>query len=56
MGRKKRGGECLSINYHSNGERLKWRCAKGHEWEATPNNIKSKGQWCPECNKEQGKK
>lgn len=25
-----------------------WRCARGHEWEASPNN-RSKGQGCPYC-------
>ncbi|HDR4448763.1 TPA: hypothetical protein QCQ08_001369 [Bacillus cereus] len=51
-----RGGKCFSETYKDNKTKLRWKCAKGHEWEATPNNIKSKGQWCPECNKEQGKK
>jgi len=28
---------------------LKWQCAKGHTWEASFNNIKNCGQWCPSC-------
>ncbi|WP_413575496.1 zinc-ribbon domain-containing protein [Bacillus thuringiensis] len=51
-----RGGKCFSETYKDNKTKLRWKCAKGHEWEATPNNIKSKAQWCPECNKEKGKK
>jgi hypothetical protein len=44
----KRGGVCLSKNYLNNREKLLWRCAKGHEWEAVGNSIRS-GSWCPIC-------
>jgi hypothetical protein len=44
----KRGGVCLSKSYLNNRERLLWRCAKGHEWKADGNSIRS-GRWCPIC-------
>ena len=28
------GGDCLSTFYVNNNTKLRWRCAKGHEWEA----------------------
>ncbi|WP_413790612.1 zinc-ribbon domain-containing protein [Bacillus thuringiensis] len=43
-----RGGICLSDTYINNNVKLKWRCKSGHEWEATPSNIKA-GKWCPKC-------
>ena len=45
---KKRGGACLSDTYAGNKTKLKWRCAKGHEWRSNPDHIK-RGQWCPIC-------
>jgi len=36
--------ECAGIE-----EKRRWRCAAGHEWEATPHNIQQRGSWCPEC-------
>jgi hypothetical protein len=27
---------------------LKWKCARGHVWEAPPDSIQS-GRWCPQC-------
>jgi hypothetical protein len=44
----KRGGLCLSKDYLNNREKLLWRCAKGHEWEAVGNSIRS-GSWCRIC-------
>ena len=43
-----RGGKCLSEKYVSSAMKLKWECAEGHVWEATPNSI-NRGRWCPEC-------
>lgn len=43
-----RGGICLSAQYTNSGTSLKWKCADGHEWMATPSSIKM-GSWCPEC-------
>lgn len=42
------GGECLSPTYHSTQTKMRFRCAEGHEWEATPASIKT-GRWCREC-------
>jgi hypothetical protein len=44
----KRGGECLSGSYVNSQQKLLWRCAKGHEWEAVGNSI-LRGSWCPVC-------
>lgn len=43
----KYGGKCLSKIYFGTGSKLKWQCAQGHIWEATPGNIRS--WWCPKC-------
>ncbi|MFZ5940225.1 MAG: NAD-dependent epimerase/dehydratase family protein [Bacteroidota bacterium] len=46
-----RGGECLSAEM-GRGDlytRLRWRCAFGHEFEATPALILLAGHWCPDC-------
>ena len=45
---KERGGECLSKEYVNLKTKLRWRCAYGHEWNATPGNVK-RGKWCKEC-------
>ncbi len=45
---KEKGGVCLSKVYVKSDVKLRWRCGKGHEWEAKPNSIKS-GTWCPFC-------
>ena len=44
-----KGGECLSEKYSGNATKLKWRCAKGHVWEAVPSSVKNQGTWCPKC-------
>jgi len=43
-----RGGKCLSNHYLSGSSKLRWRCAKGHEWEAVASSVKA-GTWCPMC-------
>jgi len=43
-----RGGKCLSGNYINARTNLLWECAEGHQWKATPDNIKG-GRWCPTC-------
>ncbi|MBE6544039.1 MAG: hypothetical protein E7675_06520 [Ruminococcaceae bacterium] len=40
-----------SISYGS-AIKIWWVCAKGHEWEATPN-TRTRGRGCPECAKQQ---
>ena len=42
------GGECVSTDYVNVRTHLRWRCAAGHEWEASPANVK-RGHWCPFC-------
>ncbi|MFH1127641.1 MAG: zinc-ribbon domain-containing protein, partial [archaeon] len=46
---RSRGGLCLSYRYINNRRNLTWRCAKGHEWNAKPDNIKHAKSWCPYC-------
>lgn len=44
-----RGGRCLSKKYINESSPLKWKCAKGHVWEAPMHNVKYSNAWCPEC-------
>ena len=46
-----RGGACLSETMEKGDlfTPLKWRCAFGHEFMATPNLVLFLGHWCPEC-------
>ena len=45
-----RGGRCLTRQYTGNcHHKLHWRCARGHEWEATLSNVRNRGSWCPRC-------
>ena len=46
---KERGGVCLSTVYVNSYTKLRWRCSEGHEWEATPSNVKRLDSWCPAC-------
>jgi hypothetical protein len=48
---KTKGGRCLSTTYHDNHDRLRWRCALGHEWE-TMAMVVVKGHWCPKCGRQ----
>ncbi|MDE6577175.1 MAG: NAD(P)-dependent oxidoreductase, partial [Muribaculaceae bacterium] len=46
-----RGGKCLSETM-TEGDLdtpLKWECAYGHEFEATPRLVLKGRHWCPEC-------
>lgn len=42
-----KGGKCLS-QYVCARDKMKWKCAKGHIWEATYANINNRS-WCPKC-------
>ncbi|RHZ54282.1 hypothetical protein Glove_428g125 [Diversispora epigaea] len=44
-----KGGECISNEYINGSSHLRWKCAKGHEWSATLQNVKNKGSWCAMC-------
>ena len=43
-----KGGEFLSPKIVNSKTNLKWKCAKGHTWLATPNSVKN-GTWCLIC-------
>jgi len=43
-----RGGSCLSLGYVNSSDRVRWKCAIGHEWLARARSIRS-GNWCPVC-------
>jgi nucleoside-diphosphate-sugar epimerase len=49
-----RGGECLSNDMKTGNwtEKLKFRCAFGHEFEASPRLVLEGGHWCPVCERE----
>jgi len=49
---RERRGECLSKTYINSHTKLKWRCEKGHKWEAIPASIKNKKSWCRKCSRE----
>lgn len=44
-----KGGTCLSITFTNVSEKLKWKCADGHTWEAVPSSMIYRGSWCPNC-------
>ena len=46
-----RGGECLSSTYTKMSDKMRWRCAEGHEWEASLHSVKNGGTWCPLCSR-----
>ncbi|MEO5989863.1 MAG: hypothetical protein ABIU54_04380 [Candidatus Eisenbacteria bacterium] len=43
-----RGGRCLSEHYTNNDKKLRWECARGHQWTARVSNVRQ-GSWCPKC-------
>jgi len=45
---RSRGGRCLSEYYLNTATKLEWLCCAGHQWWATPLQVK-KGHWCPFC-------
>lgn len=46
-----RGGKCLSETMVKGDlqTKLKWECAFGHQFEASPALVLLGGHWCPEC-------
>ncbi len=48
---KAKGGKCLSQVYENSKSRLRWLCAKGHQWEAQVKHV-IEGHWCPKCGHE----
>lgn len=45
---RKRGGLCLSGTYRNSQSKLRWRCSRGHEWNATWASV-ARGSWCGQC-------
>ena len=41
-------GKCLSKEYFNDDTKLKWRCNKGHTWDASYTIIRQ-GAWCMQC-------
>lgn len=50
---KSKGGQCLSTQYVNARKKLKWKCIKGHDWEAMYFSVVNNGSWCRECSNEQ---
>ena len=44
-----RGGKCLATTYSRNNDKLEWRCAEGHTWNATLHSVQTLRSWCPVC-------
>lgn len=44
------GGVCLTMKRVAGEQKLKFRCAVGHEWTTHQHSIK-KGHWCPKCSR-----
>lgn len=44
------GVKCLSTEYFNEAKNLRWKCSKGHIWEAPPRKIKTSKKFCPVCN------
>jgi hypothetical protein len=49
-----RGGECLSAKMKQGNwtQKLNFRCAFGHAFEASPRLVLEGGHWCPVCERE----
>ena len=43
------GGICLSTEYRGLAKRYTYRCAEGHEWEATGSAVALQKRWCWLC-------
>jgi len=48
-----KGGTCMSKHYVDTSSPLKWRCEKGHTWDADFQIIRQ-GGWCKQCLKASG--
>jgi Zn finger protein HypA/HybF involved in hydrogenase expression len=52
---KQRGGKCLSTEYVNTKAPMSWECNTcSTVWVANLGNIKNRGTWCPQCNKNWG--
>lgn len=52
---ERRGGQCLSTEYTNPNTLMTWKCAAGHVWEQTFNNVR-RSSFCHGCNVLAGKK
>ena len=43
------GGKLLTNEYINNHAPMKWKCSKGHIWQAPGNRVQCDGSWCPYC-------
>ncbi len=48
---EQRGGKVLSTSYLNSDTPMDFECSKGHQFTNRFSHIKSRGQWCPTCNK-----
>lgn len=47
---KSKGGECLSDNFYTIHDKLRWRCKEGHIWDAKIRiRDKKNSSWCKKC-------
>lgn len=46
---KAKRGACLSETYFGARAKHRWRCAEGHEWDATWDSVHNQDSWCPFC-------
>ena len=46
---KTRGGECLETTWQGSSVRHRFRCARGHIWQAMPSKVSNEGSWCRRC-------
>jgi hypothetical protein len=45
-----KGGQCLAEEAPATvKDHVMWRCAAGHKWPASPDNVLNNGRWCPNC-------
>ncbi|MGX9854295.1 zinc-ribbon domain-containing protein [Limimaricola variabilis] len=49
--RERNGANTPDNTLFGSRKKIRWRCAFGHEWTATPNNRISGGSGCPRCAK-----
>lgn len=49
---RRKGGTCLSEEFTSSRLKLKFRCSKGHVWQARTDTLLYAGKWCPKCRRE----
>ncbi|MFO0683406.1 MAG: hypothetical protein U0234_15215 [Sandaracinus sp.] len=46
---RERGGACLAKSYADKDTPVRWRCGRGHVFEASVAAIRHRREWCPRC-------